>query len=460
MLNVKNKKVTVFGLGKSGLAVAKRLVSVGAKVFVTEELPLDKVLPEVISELEALGVEKEFNGHSDQAICEADLIVLSPGIHLDLSILEEARHRGIPVISEIELAYHFLKKPIIAITGTNGKTTTTTLIGELLKAHGYKVAIAGNIGFPLISVNDKDLDYIVAEVSSYQLEGISNFRPYISVILNVTPDHIERHKNLDNYAFAKAKIFKNQRASDFLVYNLDATRVRKIIPTDSNINLIPFSRKKSLDKGIFLRRGKFIVKLNKKEEELVAKRKIFLKGEHNIENCLAATIVAKICKVPAATIAKVLADFKGVEHRIEYVSNIKGVTFYNDSKGTNPDSTLVALKALAPKKTRLVILIAGGKDKGLDLSKMAKAIKKSVKQVVLIGEIRERFRDALIRLGYQDIYLEGSMEEAVARAFHVAKEGETVLLSPACSSFDMFANYEERGQVFKQAVIDLEKKVK
>ncbi|MCX5751448.1 MAG: UDP-N-acetylmuramoyl-L-alanine--D-glutamate ligase [Candidatus Saganbacteria bacterium] len=423
MFDLRDKKVTVFGLGKSGIAAAKRLVNLGAKVFVTDEFAATRFDQVVLAELTGLGVEIELEGHTEKTVDEADLIILSPGVHLDLVLLEEARRKSIPVISEIELAYNLLTKPIIAITGTNGKTTTTTLIGALLKEHGYRVEVVGNIGTPLISVHDQDLDYIVTEVSSYQLEGIVDFRPYISLILNITPDHLERHKTMHAYASSKANVFKNQKQGDFLVYNLDQPPVKKVVPDNSLFSALPFSRKKSLDKGMFVKRGKLIVK-QKQEEEIMDKKKIFLKGEHNLENCLAAAMVARLCGVSSATIAKVLEEFRGVEHRIEYVTRIHGISFYNDSKGTNPDSTVVALKALAPRITggrKPVVLIAGGKDKGLELLPMVKEIQCRAKAVVLLGEAKERFRDELIRAGYSDVFLESSMQSAVEKALDVAE---------------------------------------
>jgi UDP-N-acetylmuramoylalanine--D-glutamate ligase len=460
MFDLRDKKVTVFGLGKSGVAAAKRLANLGAKVFVSEEYPSSRFDPTVVADLASFGVEMEFEGHTDKTITNTELIVLSPGVHLDLVLLEEARKKSIPVIAEIELAYHLLTKPIIAVTGTNGKTTTTTLIGAILKEHGYRVEVAGNIGVPLITVHDQDLDFVVTELSSYQLEGIVNFRPHISVVLNITPDHLERHKTMHAYSLTKANIFKNQKKGDFFVYNLDQPLVRKIVPDKIPATILPFSRKKRVEKGIFTKGGKVVIQLDR-EEEVISKRKIFLRGEHNLENCLAAALVARLCGVLPATIANVLGEFRGVEHRIEYVTRIHGVSFYNDSKGTNPDSTIVALKALAPRVSggkKPVVLIAGGKDKGLELSSMVKEIQHRAKAVVLLGEAKERFRDELIRSGYNDVFLESSMDSAVKKALEVAENGDEVLLSPACSSFDMFGSYEERGRVFKQVVLDLEKR--
>ncbi|MBU0686634.1 MAG: UDP-N-acetylmuramoyl-L-alanine--D-glutamate ligase [Candidatus Margulisbacteria bacterium] len=458
-MDLNDKRVTVVGLGKSGLACARRLKELGAKVFITEALPKEQISVEVLKEIESLSVACEFGGHTLSAIDQSFLIVVSPGVHLDLGIFEGAQSRSIPVISEIELAYRILNKPIIAVTGTNGKTTTTILITEVLKAGGFKAIAAGNIGFPLIAVDDGDLDYVVAEVSSYQLEGILEFKPHISVILNITEDHIERHGSIDKYAKAKARIFENQRKENYLIYNADSGRTRKLVK-GAKATLVPFSRKRKHRSGFYVIHNQIICGLTDHDLKVCSRKDIFLKGEHNLENCLAVVAVAKLCGISEQTVKKVLHDFKGVEHRIEYVDKFQGVEFYNDSKGTNPDSTVVALKALAPvnkrgRKKKKIILIAGGKDKGVDITQLCMYIKKVVKKIVLIGEARERFSLTLHSLGFDAIMFSDSMESAVNAANSVAGKGDIVLLSPACSSFDMFTNYEERGRVFKKAVARL-----
>jgi UDP-N-acetylmuramoylalanine--D-glutamate ligase len=425
MRDFKNKKVTIFGAGKSGTASARKLVSLGALVTITE---VKKELePKIWQELTNLGVKLELGGHTASSIEKADLIVLSPGVHLDLPLLEEARAKGIPIVSEIELAYWFLSKPIIAVTGTNGKTTTTTLIGEMLKAGGKKISVAGNIGNPLVEVNDSELDYVVAEVSSYQLEAIDRFHPWISVILNLQPDHLERHHSMEEYLRQKARIFRNQREQDYLVYNLeDAWVVKMVQPAQAK--LVGFSWKR-------------IDFLPLRPEE------IKIPGRHNLENSLAAAVVADLCGIPQAKVAEVLRSFPGVEHRIEYVRTLKGVEFYNDSKATNPDSTLVALEAFPDRE---IVLILGGKDKGVDLGKLMQKIKENVKAVVLIGEAAAKFEEALRAVGYESFYHAGfSMEKAVKMAFSLALPKGLVLLSPACASFDMYQNFEERGKDFK-----------
>lgn len=425
---IEEQKIAVLGLAKSGLAAARRLKGLGKQVFISESKPRSQVPPGSLEALDKLGLEAEFGGHSPKVL-SAELIVISPGIHLDVPVVKQAAAKGIPVISEIELAYRLLAKPIIAITGTNGKTTTTTLIGELLKAAGRKVAVAGNIGDPLILVDDTDLDYIVAEISSYQLETIVDFKPWISVILNIQPDHLARHGDMAGYIQAKARIFMNQSGDDYLVFNEDDPAVKKMVKT-AGCRLRGFSKERA---GIIT----------------LAPKDIKIPGRHNLENSLAAATVADICGINKDIVAQVLRTFPGVEHRIELVADSHGVKFYNDSKATNPDSTLVALETFAGKG---IILILGGKDKGTELETLSREVKGSVKSVILIGEAADRFDAALKHAGYSAVTRAADLEAAVKTARSQAVKGDIVLLSPACASFDMFANFEERGKVFKQIV--------
>jgi UDP-N-acetylmuramoylalanine--D-glutamate ligase len=444
-LTEENSKITVVGAGKSGLAAAKILKNT-YNVFISESKNItDK---RTLSALKTLKVPYEINGHTNKALSGTGLIIISPGVPLDIPILIEAKRRLIPIISEIELAYQILRKPIIAVTGTNGKTTTTTLIGEMLRDHGYKVAVAGNIGEPLVLVNDKKLDYIVAEISSYQLEAIKDFKPWISLLLNITEDHLTRHKNMAGYTKAKARIFMNQNKNDHLIFNVDDKSVTKISKL-AKCKKIAFSRRKQLSSGISVKNGM----ISFDGQQICATKDIKIKGDHNIENALAASAAAMICKVPPTSIKKTLQRFRGVEHRIEFVTRKKGVSFFNDSKGTNPDSTIVAIKAL--KRERGIVLILGGRDKLTDLKQMCATIKKDVKNVVLVGEAKERFRKNLIKCGYKNIKETETFKDAVNNAYSIAKAGDAVLLSPACASFDMFNNYEERGRVFKEIVAGL-----
>jgi len=438
------RRAAVFGAGKSGIAVAKKL---GRKrVFLTEEK--EHIDPKNLKLLKKLKIPFELGGHTKKALEGTDLIVVSPGVHLDIPILKKAERMKIPIIGEVELAYTFLKKPIIAVTGTNGKTTTTALIGQMLRDFGHKAAVAGNIGKPLISVNDPKLDYIVAEISSYQLETVKRFKPWISVILNITQDHLTRHRTMAEYTKAKAAIFKNQGSKDHLIYNLDDKRVASIAGT-AKCDKIAFSRISRVTGGAFIE-GRMIYFKNKK---ICAVDDIRIKGEHNIENSLAAVSAAMLCKVSPASIRRTLMRFKGIEHRIEYVKKAGGVSFYNDSKGTNPDSTIVAVKTLYP--AHRIVLILGGRDKMTDIAKMCKEVKEHVKDVVLIGEAKERFKKNLKKIGYKKIHEASTLAGAVKRSYKLAGPGDAVLLSPACASFDMFSDFEERGKVFKKIVANI-----
>lgn len=431
-MDFNQKKAVVVGLGKSGRAVARKLAHLNARVVVTDQRKRTQIDPLTVNELEALDVQLDLGAHSPAILEEAHLIVVSPGVSLDLPLLNCARQKNIHIISEIEFAGRFLTKPIIAVTGTNGKTTTATLIGELLKAAGKKVVVAGNIGFPLILVNDAFLDFIVVEISSYQLETITTFRPWISLILNLTPDHLARHKDMAGYAAAKARLFMNQERNDYLIFNADDPLVTQTVRS-ARARLVPFSKKITgrIDPG-----------------------QIKIKGEHNLENALAASAAASLAGAPNEVILQVLKEFGGVEHRIEFVETVNGVSFYNDSKATNPDSTMVALKAL--RSDGEIILILGGKDKGTDLAPLCQLIKESVKFAVLIGAATERFKEALKQSGYSRYLLAENLEEAIKKSYNLAQEkGGIVLLSPACASFDMFRDFEERGQVFKERVLAL-----
>lgn len=428
-MNYAGKKILIVGLGKSGFSAAIKLAGLGAIVTATDSKKEELFPKDQLETLTAKGIKLVLGDNPLTLIENTDLVVVSPGVHLDIPIVELARKNNIPVISEIELAFRSLTKPIIAITGTNGKTTTTTLIGEILKAGGKKVAVAGNIGLPLIEVNDAELDYVVVEVSSYQLEAIVDFKPWISVILNIQPDHLERHHTIEEYIAQKARLFANQTKADYLIYNADDPQVVKMVQ-GAKAQLVPFAKKQTAA----------IISLDPAE--------IKIPGRHNLENALAAASVANLCGIKKERTAKVLKTFPGVEHRIEFVRKKKGVEFYNDSKATNPDSTMVALETF---KGRGLVLILGGRDKGVSLDEMMKLVKGTAKAVVLIGEAADRFEAALRKIGYDQIYRAGfSMGDAVREATRLAAKGDVVLLSPACASFDMFGNYEERGRIFKE----------
>lgn len=436
-----NKTLTVLGLGKSGVACANLAVSKGYKVFASDsgkarthlQMKLDK------------RVETEFNGHTDR-ILKCDIIIKSPGLSSDLPILKKAALNKIPVISEIDFAMRFVKpKKIIAVTGTNGKTTTTTLIYKIIKNYYKNAVVAGNIGFPLSSVTDKiNKDTIlVLELSSYQLEDSPNFRPDISVLLNITPDHIKHHKTMSNYVIAKANIFKNQKQGDYTIFNYNDKYLKKIIPLD-NKSSFPFNFTKQNHNCIYYKDSAFHIIHKNKKIDFVTSVKI--PGRHNIDNILASTAAAYLAGIPADSIKKTVSSFKGVEHRIEFVKEINGVKYYNDSKGTNVDSTKVALESF----DKNIHLILGGQDKGSPYKPIYSLIKNKVKTITLIGEATPIIEKEL--KGAAPIYKAETIENTIKKLHNTAKKGDIVLFSPACASFDQFKNFEHRGRIFKKIV--------
>ncbi|MCF6095894.1 UDP-N-acetylmuramoyl-L-alanine--D-glutamate ligase [Thermovorax subterraneus] len=445
------KKVLVVGLARSGVAAAIELSSMGAKV-IANDIRKKEEMKEVVDKLSNRGIELFFGGHPLTLLEGTNLIVISPGVPSDIPLIEEARKRGIPVVSELELGYWYTKAPIIAVTGTNGKTTTTTLIGEILKNDGKNISVAGNIGTPLIQEADKkgQKDYVVVEVSSFQLENILYFKPKVSVILNITEDHLNRHKTFENYIEAKARILENQDENDFAVLNYDDPVVAGLAKR-ARSRVVFFSRKQELSKGVFVKNGVILIRENGFIYPILEAKDLGIKGAHNLENALAAVAVAWITKTNLNNLAETLKDFKGVEHRLEYVDTIDGVKFINDSKGTNPDAALKALETVEGP----IILIAGGYDKKVDFRPFVRAFFGKVKKAVLIGATADQIEKAAREEGFYEVEKASSMHEAVKIAKESAEPGDTVLLSPACASWDMFSNFEERGRVFKEAVRSL-----
>ncbi len=436
--------ITVFGAGSSGLAALKKLRH--DRLFLTESR--DRIDERTLKLLKKLRVPFELGGHTRKAVDSADLIIVSPSVALDIPVLKEAGRKGIPIISEIEMAYRHLKVPVIAVTGTNGKTTTTTLIARMLNKAGIRAKAAGNIGYPLIAVDDSELDCVVAEVSSYQLEAIDRFRPKVSVILNISEDHLARHRTMKEYSKLKAEVFRNQGTNDRLVYNYDDKRVREIART-AKCKKVPFSRRKVIKQGAYVKNGSIYFR----KVRIMDINDVCIKGEHNLENSLASVAASMLFGAGRKPVENVLKHFKGVEHRIEFVRDVDGVAYFNDSKGTNPSSTVVAIRAL--EKVYGIVLILGGRDKMTDLSDMCREIKAHVREVVLLGEAKARFKRDLRNCGYSNLHEAGSFRDAVMMSRKLARRGEAVLLSPACASFDMFRNYEERGKVFKKIVSSL-----
>lgn len=451
-MDFKNKYVLILGLARSGSAAAIKLSNLGAHVTISDIKPRETF--ENTDVLESKGIKLVFEGHPLTLLDNCDLLVLSPGIPSDIEIVTEAKKRNIPVISELELGYRFAASPIIAITGTNGKTTTTTLIGEILKNDGKRVAVAGNIGTPLVSEVEKTLenDYLVVEVSSFQLENILYFKPKISIILNITEDHLNRHKTLENYVNIKARIFENQTEEDYTILNYDDAVVRELARYAKS-DVWFFSRKDVVRHGACIENDMIVIKNKGKTYPIAKVDEIGIKGSHNLENALAAACSTYLANSKVSSIAKTLKSFRGIEHRLEFVAEINGIKFINDSKATNPDAAQKAIEAVDGP----IILIAGGYDKKSDYTDFVKSFDGKVKKLILIGETADAIENAAIKQGFLNVEKVNSLKEAVMCGYRAASCEDTVLLSPACASWDMFANFEERGRLFKEAVNSLKK---
>ena len=444
-------KVLVVGLARSGVAVAKVLSNSGARVTITDSKPraqlgewIDQASP-YVSEL--------ILGDEVIDLKNYELLVVSPGVPLEIPLIKNAKALGIKVIGEIELSYIFAKGTFVGITGTNGKTTTTALVGEMFKGAFEKTKIVGNIGYPaIIEAANSDHDTVlVTELSSFQLESVFEFKPSIAAVLNITPDHLNRHKTMTAYVAAKANIFKNQRAEDALVYNAeDVTCIE--MAKNAKSRIYGFSSKRALKEGAFLENGLITTVLDGEKTTYCHTNELLILGNHNIENALAATLIAALGKVDTNTISAVLKKFTGVAHRIESLGCFNGVMFYNDSKATNPDSTICAIRAME----RPTHLIAGGMDKGSDFTEMFQAFGNRIKSLILLGETKSIIEKKAKEMGFFESYTVENMEEAVRCAFELAKKGDAVLLSPACASWDMYRDFEARGDHFKRCVKGLQ----
>lgn len=446
-MNFKDKKVLVVGAGKSGIAAFNLL----------DEEKAHTILYDSNANLDKKTIEEQLNqGFRGEVIIgelnddikdKLDYVVLSPGVPTDLAFVNELRDQGIPILGEIELAYQFSKGKIVAITGTNGKTTTTTLVGEIMKTYYESVFVVGNIGVPYTQMvkETKDHSVTVAEMSSFQLETVKNFRPDVSAILNLTPDHLNRHHTMEAYVNAKMRITQNQTSSDYCVLNYEDALIREAAKKITT-NIVWFSSSHCLEKGIYLKNEDIIYNDGTCEKVIINIHELQIIGRHNYENVMAAVGIAICLGVPIGDIQKTLIAFKGVEHRIEYVTTKHGVKYYNDSKGTNPDAAIQAIKAMQTK----TLLIAGGYDKNSDYDEWIQAFDGKVNYLVLLGQTREKIKSAAQRLGIENIVLVDSLKEAVDFCAAHAKAGESVLLSPCCASWGMFKNYEERGCMFKE----------
>ena len=450
MMELKGKKVLVVGLGKSGLAAALFLRHKGAQVTVSDIRSAESLAKEIPALLDE-GIMVEAGGHGLLTFRRQDLIVVSPGVPLDTPELVQAKSFGRPVIGELELAARFLKGKILAITGSNGKTTTTELAGEILKEAGYPTLVAGNIGVPVVGVIEESTDdtWSVLEVSSFQLESTEEFHPRIAVILNITLDHLDRHGTFENYALAKERIFAVQDSSDSLVLNADNARTAEA-EARSHAPVYWFSAKHEVKRGAWAEKGSVVYRSAPEAaiETILPLSKIPLKGEHNVENVLAAVCAARLAGVPVTVIARAIENFHAVEHRLEYVATINGVEFYNDSKATNVDATAKAVASFPGG----IHLILGGKDKGSDYTTLSQLLRERVRAVYTIGAAAAKIESHL--RGVVTIQSCATLANAVSAAVAAARPGDVVLLAPACSSFDQFENYEHRGRVFKQLVAE------
>jgi UDP-N-acetylmuramoylalanine--D-glutamate ligase len=449
MMKLDGQRVLVVGLGKSGVAAALFVHERGAKVTVSDakaEAQLGKDIPRLLD----LGIVVETGAHGERTFRDQDLIVISPGVPVDTLQLKQAMKLGVPIIGEVELASHFLRGVIYAITGSNGKTTTTALCGEILARSGFTTQVGGNIGTPvteMIAASGTET-HNVLEISSFQLETVQSFRPKIAVILNITPDHLDRHGTFKNYVAAKARIFENQTSDDFAVLNAEDKACADVVGSLRS-QVYWFGQKERAGRGSFVRGGKVFWRTSAgSEQEVLPLEEIALKGAHNLENVLAAVCVCSLAGCSPEQIRAAVRQFRAVEHRLEHVATIAGVFYYNDSKATNVDATIKALESFAAN----IHLILGGKDKGSDYSALNPVLKQRVKQVYTIGAAAEKIESQISGV---PVSSSKTLEAAVRSAAQAAVTGDVILLAPACASFDQFESYEHRGRVFKQLVKSL-----
>jgi UDP-N-acetylmuramoylalanine--D-glutamate ligase len=452
-MELNGKRVLVVGLGKSGVASALFMKAHGARVTVSDTKSGDELRNEIPVLLDH-GITVETGGHGDRTFRGQDLIVVSPGVAVDAPPLVQARTLGESVIGEIELAAQFLPGPIVAITGSNGKTTTTTLTGEIMAAGGFPALVGGNIGTPAISLADraKPDTVVVLEISSFQLETVRTFRPKVAVVLNVTPDHLDRHRTFEIYTDAKARIFQNQQQDDFAVLNADdPTCVAMAGRTRAQV--FWFSRQKEVQQGAWVKAGAIVFRDKTGQREVLEVSDIPLKGAHNLENVLAAACAGILMGCAPEKIRQAVHDFKAVEHRLEFVATIGDVDYYNDSKATNVDATIKALESFPDN----ILLILGGKDKGSDYTVLNDLLRQRVKRVYTIGAAAAKIEGQIVssKNGGPEVVHAETLENAIRKAHASAKPGDVVLLAPACASFDQFKSYEHRGKVFKEILRSL-----
>ncbi|MFQ9308350.1 MAG: UDP-N-acetylmuramoyl-L-alanine--D-glutamate ligase [Paraclostridium sordellii] len=452
-MDLNNKIVLLVGLAKTGVSTIKKLDKLGAKIIVNDIKSKDQ-LKDIIKQIENLDSVEYILGHHLEDISNIDLTIVSPGVPLDLPFIKKLQSENINIIGEVELAYKLSKNPtFVGITGTNGKTTTTSLVGEIFKKASKDSYIVGNIGNPVIDTVDltDENSFLITELSSFQLESIEDFKPRVSTIINITEDHLNRHHTMENYINAKANIFKNQDANDFCILNYDDEIVREL-GNKTNAKVLYFSQKEKVSQGAYLDdNNNIVIKVDDKEIKLLNKDELSLPGNHNLENCMAAILMSYVLGIDLEIIKDTLKTFKSVEHRLEFVTDKDGIMFVNDSKGTNPDSTIKAITSY----DKPIVLIAGGKDKQSDFTEMISYATKNVKAIVLLGETADKIEQTAKLQGMNNIFRVSDMKEAVKTAYKLAQSGDVVLLSPACASWDMYPNFEARGLDFKENIYNL-----
>lgn len=449
-----HKRVLIIGTGKSGINAGRLLLEKGAEIIIYDD-NVSLNVEELLSKFEEReGIRVILGKINDKILSKVELAVISPGVPVDSLVANKVREYNIPIWSEIELAYHAGAGQLAAITGTNGKTTTTSLVGEIFSAYTDNSFTVGNIGIPYteVALQMNENSYTVAEVSSFQLETIVDFKPHVSAVLNVTPDHLNRHYTMENYASVKLDVCRNQTEEDYLVLNYDDDITRAMAEDERvNAKVIYFSRLHSLDEGVFLKNDAIVLREKDSELKVIDTKDLVLLGSHNIENYMAGIAIAYYMGIPMNIIVETVKTFKGVAHRIEFVKEVNGVAYYNDSKGTNPDAAIKGIQAM----NRKTVLIGGGYDKGVAFDDWIKAFEGKVRKLILLGQTAQMIADTAAKYGFVDVVFADSLKEAVELSYHFAESGEAVLLSPACASWGMFDNYEQRGDMFKEYVNEL-----
>lgn len=446
---MKDRKVLVVGLGKSGIAAVKAMVELEAYVSVQDSKAEKDVDEKLLGYLKDNNVKCYF-GVTPEDMGAFDMLIVSPGVSPELPFVQEAALKGAEIVGELEIAYREGNGKYVAITGTNGKTTTTTLTGEIFKAAKRKTYVVGNIGVAVISqaLSAEEDAWLITETSSFQLETTKEFKPEISAILNLTPDHLNRHHTMEGYGAAKAKVMENQDENQYAVMNYD-DKASYVLAKDTKATVVPFSRLEKLDLGAYVDEGRIVIRDKEGTvHDIIGTDELQIPGSHNVENALAAAAITFFAGIDTKVISDTLRNFMGVEHRIEYVDTVNGVRYVNDSKGTNPDSTIKAVQAFDGN----IILIAGGYDKGSDFRELISAFDGKVKKMMLLGVTAEKIRSQAEELGFTDSVMCSDMEDCVKKAAEIAVPGDIVLLSPACASWDMYSCFEERGEHFKNCV--------